>query len=65
VACKTKSLSSGNSRYDLMNPFVIKMPADLAEISGIVYYPKDTSVFAIEDEDGFFYKIYLTKNNEI
>ena len=41
------------------------MPDGLAEISGIVYYPKDTSVFAIEDEDGIFYKIYLTKNNEI
>ena len=65
VACNTKSPSSGNSRYDLLNPVVIKLPAALAEISGIVYYPKDTSVFAIEDEDGVFYKIYLNKNNEI
>ena len=65
VACNTKPPSSGNSRYNLLNPVIIKLPAELAEISGIVYYPKDTSVFAIEDEDGVFYKIYLNKNNEI
>lgn len=66
LACNAKrTASSGNSRYDLLNPFVIKLPAALAEISGIVYYPKDTSVFAIEDEDGIFYKIYLNRNNEI
>lgn len=65
LACNTKSPSSGNSRYDLLTPVVIKMPAELAEISGVVYYPKDTSVFAIEDEDGIFYKISLNKNNEI
>jgi SdiA-regulated len=51
-----------NSRYDLLNPFVIKLPEGLAEISGLVYYPKDTSVFAIEDENGFLYKISLTTN---
>jgi len=51
-----------NSRYDLLNPFVIKLPERLAEISGLAYYPKDTSVFAIEDENGFLYKISLTTN---
>ena len=35
------------------------------EISGIVYYPKDTAVFAIKDEYGFFYKIYLNNNTVI
>lgn len=57
-----KSQSPNNSRYDLLNPYVIKLPAGLAEISGIAYYPKDTAVFAIEDEAGTLYKIYLTKN---
>jgi uncharacterized protein YjiK len=54
-----------NSNYDFANPTIINLPDGLAEISGIVYYPKDTSVFAIEDEDGLFYKIYLTKNGLI
>lgn len=53
---------ASNSRYDLLNPFVIKLPERLAEISGLAYYPKDTSVFAIEDENGFLYKISLTTN---
>ncbi|MEO7306455.1 MAG: SdiA-regulated domain-containing protein [Ferruginibacter sp.] len=66
LACNSKQPpSGGNSRYDLLNPVVIKLPGELAEISGIVYYPKDTSVFAIEDEDGVFYKIYLNGNNQI
>lgn len=55
----------GSSTYDLNNPFVIRLPAGLDEISGIVYYPKDTALFAIKDEDGFFYKIYLNNNTVI
>lgn len=51
-----------NSRYDLLNPFVIKLPEALAEISGIAYYAKDTAVFAIEDENGILYKISLNTN---
>jgi len=43
--------------YDLASPKVIKLPAELDEISGIAYYPKDTSVFAIIDEAGFLFKI--------
>ena len=45
--------------YDLNNPVIIKLPVGLDEISGIAYYPKDTSVFAIVDEDGMFFKIYI------
>jgi hypothetical protein len=65
LACNTdknKIPSNPNSRYDLLNPYVIKLPDELAEISGIAYYPKDTAVFAIEDEDGIFYKISLNRN---
>lgn len=66
LACNAKKPpSSGNSRYDLLNPYKIKLPDGLAEISGIVYYPKDTSVFAIEDERGVLYKIFLNGNKEI
>ncbi|CAN5739737.1 hypothetical protein BH11BAC4_BH11BAC4_25490 [soil metagenome] len=43
--------------YDFSKPTVIKLPEALDEISGIAYYPKDTSVFAIVDEDGLLYKI--------
>src|SRR6476661_1927577 len=45
--------------YNLSSPKVIDLPEELDEISGIAYYPKDTSVFAIIDEDGILYKIPL------
>ena len=45
--------------YDLNHPEDFTLPDDLNEISGIAYYPKDSTVFAIIDEDGIFYKIYL------
>ncbi|HMI77204.1 MAG TPA: SdiA-regulated domain-containing protein [Ferruginibacter sp.] len=62
---KEKVRQNDTSRYDLLNPFVIKLPSILGEISGIYYYPKDTSVFAIEDEAGYFYKIYLERKGRI
>jgi hypothetical protein len=62
TADKKKSQLAENSRYDLLNPVVVKLPVSMAEISGIAYYPKDSSVFAIEDEDGILYKISLTSN---
>ena len=43
--------------YDLANPKVITLPEELDEISGITYYAKDTSVFAIIDEAGYLFKI--------
>src|SRR6476620_3467463 len=45
--------------YALSSPKVLELPEELDEISGIAYYPKDTSVFAIIDEDGILYKIPL------
>ena len=49
----------GNTEgYDFEHPKVIKLPTALNEISGLWYYPKDSSLFAIVDEDGFLYKIY-------
>lgn len=47
--------------YDLNNPKILTLSDALSEISGICYYPKDSSVFAISDETGDLYKIHLTK----
>jgi uncharacterized protein YjiK len=69
VGCKTNSNSKagfpGTDRYDFANPKIINLPVYLDEISGIVYYPKDTSVFAIVDEDAILYKIPLTHPKDI
>ena len=51
--------------YDLSNPIMIHLETGLDEISGIVYYEKDTSVFAINDELGVLYKIYIRKKIEV
>ncbi|MGZ8549015.1 MAG: SdiA-regulated domain-containing protein [Chitinophagaceae bacterium] len=34
-----------------------KLPLELDEISGIAYYPLDSSIFAVNDEKGWLYKI--------
>ncbi|RYF98514.1 MAG: hypothetical protein EOO02_18745, partial [Chitinophagaceae bacterium] len=51
--------------YKLSHPKILRLPPELDEISGIVYYPKDTSVFAITDEDGLLYKISLKDPRKI
>ena len=48
--------------YDLDNPSILKLNDALLEISGISFYPKDSSVFAISDENGYIFKIHLNKN---
>ena len=53
---KKKKFADSES-YDLSAPKVVKLPEILDEISGIAYYAKDTSVFAIIDEDGILFKI--------
>ncbi len=53
------------SRTDYKNPegynmevaSRLKLPLELDEISGIAYYPADSSLFAINDEHGWLYKI--------
>ncbi|RYZ54750.1 MAG: hypothetical protein EOP49_04435 [Sphingobacteriales bacterium] len=51
--------------YDMNEPIIVKLPTELDEISGVAYYPKDTSVFAITDEVGWLYKIFLNRTNQI
>ena len=43
--------------YNLNATVQIKLPLELDEISGVAYYPKDSSIFAINDEKGWLYKI--------
>jgi hypothetical protein len=67
-ACKSSSKKDGYESppgYDLNKPVIINLKSALDEISGIYYYPKDTSVFAIVDEIGVLYKIYLRNPIEI
>jgi uncharacterized protein YjiK len=64
-ANKKKLHFSNSERYDLATPVVIKLPQALDEISGIIYYPKDTSVFAIIDEDGLLFKVGLNQKQAI
>jgi uncharacterized protein YjiK len=66
-ACETKSPKQikSHSLYDLNHPEVFTLPDGLGEISGMAYYPKDSSVFAIIDEDGLLYKIYLNGSGTI
>ena len=51
--------------YDLNTPYKMELPSGLNEISGISYYPKDSSVFAEIDEDGILFKIFLNQNKKI
>jgi uncharacterized protein YjiK len=51
--------------YDLTNPVIIQLKTNLDEISGITYYPKDTSIFAVDDEEGVLYKIYIRKQVKV
>jgi uncharacterized protein YjiK len=51
--------------YDLSKPYIIKMPAELEEISGIAYYSKDNSIFTESDGKGGLYKIFLNKPTDI
>jgi hypothetical protein len=64
-SAKKEGSRHNESDYDLLHPLVLKLPNALAEISGLAYYPKDSSVFAIVDEDGMLYKIYLRQNKPI
>jgi hypothetical protein len=51
--------------YNLNKPFLLKLPVELDEISGVAFYAFDTSVFAIGDEFGWLYKIPLTTSKPI
>lgn len=43
--------------YNFQTPHQYKLPLELDEISGVAFYPKDSSIFAINDEKGWLYKV--------
>lgn len=56
---ESTTIVSQLQNYSINKPAkIIKLPPLLDEISGITYYPKDSSLFAVQDEEGFIYKIY-------
>src|SRR6476646_5527142 len=66
VIVLAESCSSRNSKsypnppgYNFSKPYVYKLPTSLDEISGLVFYPKDSGIFAIQDEKGWLFKIHL------
>ena len=61
ISCQSKRVVVPSPPgYDLQRPNVINLPTDLDAISGISYYNKDQSVFAISDESGYLFKITAT-----
>lgn len=52
-------------QYDLNHPVTVVLSDEIDEISGIVYYPRDTSIFAIDDGTGLLYKIYPDRKASI
>lgn len=54
--------SESPSGYDLSHPLIKQLPDYLDEISGISYYDKDSSLFAIMDESGILFKVFLDTN---
>jgi len=66
VGCNDRSKNfKSPPYYNLNKPYVIKLPEELEEVSGIAYYQKDNSLFAESDEKGALYKIYLSKPTDI
>ena len=51
--------------YNLNKPYIIQLPAELDDISGIAYYGKDNSLFVESDQKGCLYKIFLNKPTDV
>lgn len=62
TSCNSRKKSNIQaSNFNLEQPNILLLNDALLEISGIVFYPKDSSVFAISDESGYLFKIHLKK----
>ena len=51
--------------YEHFSPSIVYLPETLSEISGIIYYPKDSSIICINDNEGVLYKFPLYKRKEL
>ena len=51
--------------YENRQPQIVHLPESISQVSGIVYYPKDTSVFCVDDNIGTLFKLSLTKRNHL
>jgi len=68
IACSNKSEKNSHptpAGYDLNHPQVIKLADRLNEISGLAFYQKDSSLFAVVDEVGVLFKIILTADKPL
>jgi uncharacterized protein YjiK len=65
ICCNRSVKYPDPAGYSFQRPFQLKLPLELDEISGVAYYAKDTSVFAINDERGWLYKIGVGANRNI
>jgi hypothetical protein len=66
AACVSKQRKYRNPpHYNLNKPYVIKLPAELNEISGMAYYAKDNSLFVESDNKGSVYKVLIGKQISI
>jgi uncharacterized protein YjiK len=52
-----KETLTSPKEYNLRMAYETKLPLDLDEISGVAYYSADSSLFAINDEKGWLYKL--------
>lgn len=64
-ACNQNKTYESPACYNLNAPYVLKLPGELNEISGIAYYARDNSLFAESDEKGCLYKIFLNRPTDI
>jgi len=62
TSCSSQNQYTSPKGYDLEHPVKVNLESSLDEISGINYYAKDTSVFAISDATGSLYKIFPDRN---
>lgn len=66
ISCKEEPVNyTSPAGYDLTKPYQFKLPVSLDEISGVAFYPKDSSIFAINDERGQLFKIKIGDEKNI
>ncbi|PWT93642.1 MAG: hypothetical protein C5B54_01535 [Acidobacteria bacterium] len=65
TSCGARTKYPSPPGYDLNRPYIYRLPSALDEISGVIYYPKDNSVFAIQDEKGWLFKVHFGSHLKI